>query len=104
MELSQMVVLDFSEAVVEVEELVPLEEEEEEGEGLDHVLELEIWVEEVRVREDLGLSEVEEGTSQAEVASPSSPVLPCSHGASPRFHDVSSQIAVVLVRAPRRQP
>ena len=36
-----MVVLDFSEAVVEVEELVPLEEEEEE---LDHVLELEIWV------------------------------------------------------------
>ena len=36
-----MVVLDFSEAVVEVEELVPLEEEEE-GEGLDHVLELEI--------------------------------------------------------------
>ena len=32
-----MVVLDFSEAVVEVEELVPLEEEEEEeeeGEGL----------------------------------------------------------------------
>ena len=42
MELSQMVVLDFSEAVVEVEELVPLEEEEEEGEGLDHVLELEI--------------------------------------------------------------
>ena len=38
-----MVVLDFSEAVVEVEELVPLEEEEEEeGEGLDHVLELEI--------------------------------------------------------------
>ena len=40
-----MVVLDFSEAVVEVEELVPLEEEEEEEEeeeGLDHVLELEI--------------------------------------------------------------
>ena len=100
-----MVVLDFSEAVVEVEELVPLEEEEEEeGEGLDHVLELEIWVEEVRVREDLGLSEVEEGTSQAEVASPSSPALPCSHAVSPRFHDVSSQIAVVLVRAPRRQP
>ena len=102
-----MVVLDFSEAVVEVEELVPLEEEEEEeeeGEGLDHVLELEIWVEEVRVREDLGLSEVEEGTSQAEVASPSSPALPCSHAVSPRFHDVSSQIAVVLVRAPRQQP
>ena len=101
-----MVVLDFSEAVVEVEELVPLEEEEEgEGEeGLDHVLELEIWVEEVRGREGLGLSEVEEGTSQAEVASPSSPALPCSHAVSPRFHDVSSQIAVVLVRAPRRQP
>lgn len=96
-----MVVLDFSEAVVEVEELVPLEEEEEE---LDHVLELEIWVEEVRVREGLGLSEVEEGRSQAEVASPSSPALPCSHAASPRFHDVSSQIAVVLVRAPRQQP
>ena len=99
-----MVVLDFSEAVVEVEELVPLEEEEEEGEGLDHVLELEIWAEEVRVREGLGLSEVEEGRSQAEVASPSSPALPCSHAASPRFHDVSSPIAVVLVRAPRRQP
>ena len=98
-----MVVLDFSEAVVEVEELVPLEEEEE-GEGLDHVLELEIWVEEVRVREGLGLSEVEEGTSQVEVASPSSPALPCSHAASPRFHDVSSPIAVVLVRAPRQQP
>ena len=97
-----MVVLDFSEAVVEVEELVPLEEEEE-GEGLDHVLELEIWVE-VRVREGSGLSEVEEGSSQAEVASPSSPALPCSLGASPRFHDVSSQIAVVLVRAPRQQP
>ena len=96
-----MVVLDFSEAVVEVEELVPLEEEEEE---LDHVLELEIWVEEVRVREGLGLSEVEEGRSQAEVASPSSPALPCCHAASPRFHDVSSQIAVVLVRAPRQQP
>ena len=100
-----MVVLDFSEAVVEVEELVPLEEEEEEGEEeLDHVLELEIWVEEVRVREGLGLSEVEEGRSQAEVASPSSPALPCSHAASPRFHDVSSPIAVVLVRAPRQQP
>ena len=98
-----MVVLDFSEAVVEVEELVPLEEEEEEGAGLDHVLELEIWVE-VRVREGSGLSEVEEGRSQAEVASPSSPALPCSLGASPRFHDVSSQIAVVLVRAPRQQP
>ena len=98
-----MVVLDFSEAVVEVEELVPLEEEEE-GEGLDHVLELEIWVEEVRVREDLGLSEVEEGRSQAEVASPSSPALPCSHAASPRFHDVSSPIAVVLAQAPRQQP
>ena len=98
-----MVVLDFSEAVVEVEELVPLEEEEG-GAGLDHVLELEIWVEEVRVREDLGLSEVEEGTSQAGVASPSSPALPCSHDASPRFHGVSSQIAVVLVRAPRQQP
>ena len=101
-----MVVLDFSEAVVEVEELVLLEEEEEEGEGegLDHVLELEIWVEEVRVREGLGLSEVEEGRSQAEVASPSSPALPCSHAASPRFHDVSSPIAVVLVRAPPPQP
>ena len=99
-----MVVLDFSEAVVVVEELVPLEEEEEEGEGLDHVLELEIWVEEVRVREGLGLSEVEEGTSQVEVASPSSPALLCCLGASPRFHDVSSQIAVVLVRAPRQQP
>ena len=98
-----MVVLDFSEAVVEVEVLVPLEEEEEEG-GLDHVLELEIWVEEVRVREGLGLSEVEEGRSQAEVASPSSPALPCSHAASPRFHDVSSPIAVVLVRAPPQQP
>ena len=56
------------------------------------------------MREGLGLSEVEEGTSQAEVASPSSPVLLCSHGASPRFHDVSSPIAVVLVRAPRQQP
>ena len=99
-----MVVLDFSEAVVEVEELVPLEEEEEGGEGLDHVLELEIWVEEVRVREGLGLSEVEEGRSQAGVASPSSPALPCSLGASPRFHDVSSPIAVVLVRAPPQQP
>ena len=99
-----MVVLDFSEAVVEVEELVPLEEEEEEEEGLDHVLELEIWAEEVRVREGLGLSEVEEGRSQVEVASPSSPALPCSHAASPRFHDVSSPIAVVLVRAPRQQP
>ena len=98
-----MVVLDFSEAVVVVEELVPLEEEEE-GEGLDHVLELEIWVEEVRAREGLGLSEVEEGRSQAEVASPSSPALPCSHAASPRFHDVSSPIAVVPVQAPRQQP
>ena len=97
-----MVVLDFSEAVVVVEESVPLEEE---GEGeLDLVLELEIWVEEVRVREGLGLSEVEEGRSQAEVASPSSPALLCSLRASPRFHDVSSPIAVVLARAPRQQP
>ena len=100
-EFSLGVELDSLEVVVE---LAPLEEEEEE-EVLDHVMALEILEAGEWVRMGLDLVGVEAEKSRAEVVSPSSPEPSlCFLVDLPPSPGVSSQIAVELVRAPRRPP